>query len=355
MNTTIRQLAGALEIDFVGNGDAVVSAIAEPIAAQGSVLAIAFTDKYVQVLKDSEARLAFLSKPDGWQEMGLEAALISPRARYSMAHLSKHYDKYWRQGKGCCETCVIHPTAQVAQDAVFGSFCVIGAGVKIEQGAHFGSHVCIGADTHIGPQATLASHVTIGLAVKIGERFIAHSGAVIGSDGFSFDTEKPSDVSDIRKSLGKNEDIKHSDRQWCRIHSLGAVEIGADVEIGANTCIDRGSMGNTMVGDGCKIDNLVQIAHNVSIGENSLICGMSGVAGSARIGKNVILGGRVAVNDNIFIGDNVFAAGDSRIFTNVAAGRIIMGDPAVDMKKQIEIIKSLRRLPRFMRSFADKK
>ena len=167
---------------------------------------------------------------------------------------------------------------------------------------------------------------------------------MIGSDGFSFVTAEKSGVEEARESLGKTHGTKN--QSWTRIHSLGSVQIGDDVEIGANTCVDRGTIRDTSIGTGTKLDNLVHIAHNVQIGRDCLLCGMVGVAGSVRIGDRVVLGGQVGVSDNIFIGDDVIAGGGTRILTNAPAGRVLLGYPAVKMDTHIELQKALRRLPR---------
>ena len=131
-----------------------------------------------------------------------------------------------------------------------------------------------------------------------------------------------------------------------RIHSLGAVVIGDNVEIGCNSCIDAGTIRPTEIGDGCKIDNLVHIAHNCVVDRDCLFAGQVGIAGSVTIGRNVILGGQVGVVDNIFLGDGVVAGGGSVILSNVPAGRVILGYPAMKMDKHVETYKALRRLPR---------
>jgi len=148
----------------------------------------------------------------------------------------------------------------------------------------------------------------------------------------------------VRDTLG---DAGHGTAQsWARIHSLGSVQIGDDVELGANSCIDRGTVRDTIVGNGCKFDNLAQIGHNVVIGDDCMICAQVGVAGSTRIGRNVVLGGQTGVSDNVFVGDNVITGGATKVLSNVPAGRVMLGYPAIKMDKQIELHKLLRRLPR---------
>ena len=170
--------------------------------------------------------------------------------------------------------------------------------------------------------------------VTIGDRVILNPGVSLGADGFSFVTPEKSGVEEIRQSLGERAEIRQ--QHWTRIHSLGGVEIGDDVEIGANSTVDRGTIRATRIGRGTKIDNLVQVGHNCLVGEDCLLCGLVGIAGSARIGNRVVLGGQVGVSDNIFVGDDVIAGGATKIFTNAPAGRVLLGSPAVKMEAHVE-------------------
>ncbi|NCO15924.1 MAG: UDP-3-O-(3-hydroxymyristoyl)glucosamine N-acyltransferase, partial [Alphaproteobacteria bacterium] len=211
-------------------------------------------------------------------------------------------------------------------------------------GARIASHVSIGPDACIGTDALILHGARIGARVVIGDRFICQPGAVIGGDGFSFVTEEKSGIEEVRETLGSRGTVRA--QKWQRIHSLGAVTIGDDVEIGANACVDRGTIRNTRIGSGTKLDDLVMVGHNVEIGEDCLFCSQVGIAGSSRIGNRVVLAGQCGVNDNIFVGDDVIAGGASKIFTNAPAGRVLLGYPAVKMENHIEMQKALRRLPR---------
>ncbi len=176
---------------------------------------------------------------------------------------------------------------------------------------------------------------------------IGHQNCIVGSDGFSFSTRDKSAVEELRGDLGQaagNAVVGSS--HWQRVHSLGGVEISDDVELGAQTVVDRGTIRATGIGRGTKIDNLVQIAHNVTLGEDCLICGQAGIAGSVRVGNRVVLAGRVAVSDNLFVGDDVIAGATASILTNVPAGRAVMGTPATRMDTQLKINREIRRLPR---------
>ncbi len=253
----------------------------------------------------------------------------------------------------------IHPTAvlgegaSVGADAAVGPFAVIGAGVRIGSGARIGAHVTIGDQTRIGDDAMIHAGVRIGARVRIGHRVLCQPGAVIGADGFSYVTPETSRAEAARESLGDAGQARA--QAWVRIHSLGAAVLGDDIEIGANTCIDAGTIRPTAIGSGTKIDNLVHIGHNCEIGRDCLFAGQVGIAGSVQVGNAVTLGGKVGVVDNIFIGDGVVAGGASVIMSNVPAGRVILGYPAVKMDTHIEMYKALRRLPRLLRDLGAEK
>ena len=133
---------------------------------------------------------------------------------------------------------------------------------------------------------------------------------------------------------------------------MAGVIIGNDVEIGANTCIDRGTVRPTLIGNGVKADNLAQIGHNVKIGDNTLICAQVGIAGSAVIGNNVVLGGQSGISDNIFVGDNVITGGATKVLSNIPAGRVMLGYPAMKMDTQLEVYRNLRKLPKIVKELA---
>ena len=279
----------------------------------------------------------------GFFGLGLQAAIFAPRGRLAMAGLTRTLDAGPDIAPG------VHPMsvvagATIADGAAIGPFVSIGAGAVIGARARIAAHVSIGADAVIGADALILEGVKIGARVQIGDRVILQPGCVIGSDGFSFVTPEVSGVEEIRTTLGIRGEIRK--QQWHRIHSLGAVVLGDDVEVGANSCIDRGTIRSTSVGPRTKIDNLVHIAHNVEVGADCLICGMVGIAGSARIGDRVVLAGQVGVGDNLTVGDDVIAGAASKIMASVPAGRVLLGYPAIKMDTHIAVQKAMRRLPR---------
>jgi UDP-3-O-[3-hydroxymyristoyl] glucosamine N-acyltransferase len=344
MAHTIRDIAQALGAEAEGDLDIVVTGAAEPAAAAPDQLALAMDPRYGDGIAKGHARAAVVWPGADWRAMGLQAAIFAPRGRLAMAGLTALMDPGPDIAPGVHATAAVHLTAVIGTGAAIGPFVVIGAGVTIGARARIASHVSIAEGVRIGDDALILQGARIGARVTIGDRFICQPGAVIGADGFSFVTPEKSGVEEIRETLGSRADIKG--QSWTRIHSLGAVSIGDDVEIGANVCIDRGTIRDTSVGSGTKLDNLVHVGHNVEIGRDCLICGQVGIAGSARIGDRVVMGGQCGVNDNIFVGNDVIAGGATKIFTNAPAGRVLLGYPAVKMETHVEMQKALRRLPR---------
>lgn len=350
MSHTLNDIAVALGATLHGRGDIEILGASEPRDATPDDLALAMKPEYAAQLGEGAARAAILWDGADWEAMGLEAALVVPRPRYALSGLTKVLDP-GPEGAGIHPTAVIHPDAHIEAGAAIGPFAVVGRAARLGAGARIGAHVSIGPLAVIGHDALIHDGVRIAHRVTIGDRFIAQCGAVVGSDGFSFVTPEKSGVEKARESLGDQGDI--TAQSWERIHSLGGVEIGDDVEIGANAAIDRGTIRATRIGRGTKLDNMVHIGHNVQVGEDCLLCGQVGIAGSSRIGNRVVLGGQCGVSDNIFVGDDVVAGGATKIFTNAPAGRVLLGSPAMKMETHVEAMKALRRLPRLFRQVAE--
>lgn len=344
MSFTIKEIAGALGAQAVGDTALMIDHAAEPQAAGPGDLALAMKPEYGAALAAGSARAAILWDGADWQDLGLEAAIFVPRPRYALSGLTALMDPGPEIATGVHATAVIDPRAVIGEGARIGPFVVIGPRVHIGAGARIAPHVTIAEDARIGADALLLAGVRIGARVRIGDRFIAQPGAVIGADGFSFVTPDKSGVEAARESLGDSGGT--APQSWTRIHSLGGVEIGDDVEVGANATIDRGTIRATRIGRGTKLDNLVHIGHNVEVGEDCLLCGQVGIAGSTKLGNRVVLAGQCGVSDNIFVGDDVIAGGSTKIFSNAPKGRVLLGHPAMRMDRQLESYKALRRLPR---------
>ncbi|WP_424933565.1 UDP-3-O-(3-hydroxymyristoyl)glucosamine N-acyltransferase [Amaricoccus macauensis] len=346
---TVEELADALGGGYAGDGSLELSGPAEPASASPDQIALAMDPKYAAALSQGEARCAILWPGADWQEYGLDAAIFAPRPRYVLSGVTRVFDPVSVPRPGIHPTAVIASDVQLPSDTYVGPLVVIESGVKIGAGARIHSHVSIGQDTEIGEGALLHSGVRIGARIRIGDRFIAQPGCVVGGDGFSFVTPQPGIVEEARATGAVAAEDQSA---YVRINSLGSVVIGDDVELGANACIDRGTIADTTIGDGTKIDNLVQIGHNVRIGSTCLVCGHVAVGGSTVIGDRVVLGGRAAVADHLTIGANSVITGNSGVASNVPPNRVMMGYPAVRMDQNVEMYKALRRLPRALEKLA---
>ncbi|MEV8467861.1 UDP-3-O-(3-hydroxymyristoyl)glucosamine N-acyltransferase [Fluviibacterium sp. DFM31] len=347
MAFSLDSIAQALGARLEGDAALQITGASEPALCGAQDLALAMDPKYAEGLPKGKAQAAILWDGADWQGLNLKAALFVGRPRLAMAHLSKIFDPGPQIAPGIHPSAVVDPSARIGPGAAIGPLTVIGVNARIGANARIVGQATIAEEAVIGDDALICSGVRIGARVRIGDRVILQPGVALGGDGFAFVTPEKSSVEQVRETLGDRVEV--SNAAWTRLHSLGTVEIGDDVEIGANSTVDRGTIRATKIGRGTKIDNLVQVGHNVEIGEDCMLCGLVGVAGSTRIGNRVVLAGQVGVNDNIFIGDDVVAGGASKIFTNVPAGRVILGYPAIKMTTHNEIYKALRRLPRILR------
>ena len=232
----------------------------------------------------------------------------------------------------------IHPTAVVADSATLGKDVALDAFVRIEEQAVLGDGVVIyagcyiGRNVKIGPGTILYPNVTIREETEIGARGIVHAGVCLGSDGFGF------------APLGG---------QWVKIPQIGRVIIGDDVEIGSNTAIDRATFGTTQIGQGVKIDNLVQVGHNCEIGDHTVIAGKTGIAGSTTIGKHVRIGPSAGINGHIEIGDGATVGGRAGVTKSVEAGKIVSGFPAMDHNEERRVLVAQQRVPQLLRRVRD--
>ena len=342
---SIGELARALGAEAAGDLTLSVSGAAEPGAATRDQIALAMQPSFAGGLGSGAARAAILWPGADWQALGLEAAIFAPRARYVLAGIGQAFERPIEIPSGVHPTAIIDATADIDENVSVGPFVVIGARARIGAGARLLAHVSVAEDAVLGEGALLHAGARIGARVRIGARFIAHPGAIIGADGFSFVTPEPGLVEEARATGAVS---AGASQNYVRINSLGSVVLGDDVEVGANSCIDRGTISDTTIGDGTKIDNLVQIGHNVKVGHTCLICGQVGIAGSAVIGDRVVLGGKVAIADHLRLGSNVVITGNSAVGSHVPDNQIMMGYPAVRMDLNVEMYKALRRLPRLI-------
>lgn len=348
MAFTVGQIAARLGAEAFGDASLIIEGAAEPSRAGPRDLALALSPAYAAGLAEGRAQAAMVWPGADWAGLGLRAAIAVPRGRLAMARLTALLDPGPRMPPGVHPSAVVDPSAELGQGVAIGALCHVGPGARIGAGTRLGTHVSVAAGAEIGPDGLLHDGVRIAARVRIGARAILQPGVVIGGDGFSFVTETPAHVETARATLGAGALQVPADPTWHRIHSLGGVEIGDDVEIGANSTVDAGTVRPTRIGRGTKIDNLVQVGHNVTVGQDCLLCAQVGIAGSAVVGDRVVLGGKTGIADNISIGDDVVTGGASVVLSNVPAGRVMMGYPATRMETHVEGYKALRRLPRLL-------
>lgn len=236
------------------------------------------------------------------------------------------------RASGIHHTAVLAPDVHLGADVAVGPYCVLDAGVRIGDRTILYSSCYLGHSTVVGKDCRFYPYVSAREHTRIGDRVVIHNGAVIGSDGFGY---------------------THDGNRWKKIPQVGIVEIGDDVEIGANVTIDRARFGKTVIGSGVKIDNLVQIAHNVRIGDNTAIAALVGIAGSTTIGKDVQLGGQAGVAGHLSIGDNTIVAGGAGVTKDVAARSFVSGFPAMPHQKAKRMHAHIMRLPQLKEKIED--
>ena len=345
----VQDIAERLGAAWQGDGGITVRGASEPQSAGPEDLALAMTPAYGPALKQGRARVAVVWPDADWKALGLEAAIIAPRARLAMAGLTQMLDLPV-EGTGVSDKAEVAGDAEIGEGVSIGPFAVIGADARIGAGTTIGAHVTVGAGVVVGEGCVIHPGARLQRGTRLGARVILQPNVTLGGDGFSFVTATPSHVERARETLGEAPLEVPEDPTWHRIHSLGGVEIGDDVEIGANSTVDAGTIRATRVGRGTKIDNLVQVGHNVIVGEDCLLCAQSGIAGSTVIGDRVVVGGQAGVADNLKVGSDVVLGGATVVLSNVPAGRVMMGYPAVRMTSHVETYKALRRLPRLLRN-----
>ncbi len=326
----VKDIAALLNATAYGNTELDVVRPSEPVNARRDDLALAMTPSYGEALGISAARVAIIWPGADWRAMGLDAAIEVPRARLAMARLTQAFDTGPRES-GIHPSAVIDATAKIGDGVSIGPFSVIGADAKVGDGCWIGSHVSIATGAQIGAGGLIHAGVRIGSRVRIGDHVILQPNVVIGADGFSFVTEEPANEERALRTMGREPLAPPRDAKRHRIHSLGGVVIGKHVEVGAGSTLDAGTIRATRIGDGTKIDNLVQIGHNVIIGDDCVLCAQAAVAGSAILGDRVVMGGKSGIKDNISVGADVVLGGAAIVLTSVGDGVFMMGYPAVPM------------------------
>lgn len=340
---TARQIADALGARLEGPPDLPIGAPCHPAdATRPEDLILLFEAELLAHLAGTPAAAAVVAEGLVLPPHRLRAVLWVERPRFALSCLLPLFARPPAHRPGIHASAVIDGSAAIGIGVAVGPFATVGPGASIGDNSVIMANVSIGADVRIGAGCLLYPGVRIGDRCRIGDRAILHHNVSIGADGFSFATPERGALDAARS--GRSPTAPAGIR---RIPSLGAVTIGDDVEIGANSAVDRATVGHTRIGRGTKIDNLVQIGHNCVIGEDCLIAGHVGISGSCRIGNRVMLGGAVGIADHVTVGDDALVMARAGVPHDVPAGTAVGGAPAIPQKefhRQLLYIGRLKRM-----------
>lgn len=337
----LEEVAKAIDGQVVGNGAIEVTRPVDPgFASAPGDLAVAIERIAVRALKDTKAKAAVVAANVSVPEGLLEGYVVASRPRTALAELTVLFDQPPARAKGAHPQASVDPSATLGQDVSIGAFAVIARDVAIGDGTVIAENVTIGEGARLGKNCLVHAGVRICHRAEIGDRVIIHPNAVIGADGFSYATPTQSSF-EAAKLIGR---VESTNDEIVRVSSLGRIVLGDEVEVGASTTIDRGTLKDTVIGAGTKIDNQVQIAHNVEVGTNCMICAQVGLAGSVTIGNRVVLAGKVGVADHVKVGDDSVIGAGSGLYTDVPAKSIMYGYPAMPMAEAARHFKHIRTL-----------
>ena len=302
----LSDLIAALGGDLLGGSDTLIARIAPLDEADAQSISFLANPRYQSQLATTKAACVIVAPALAEAAAARGAAIVTPDPYLYFARLTQWWAARRRPSAqpAVHPSAVVSPQAQLGQGVDVGPLAVIEAGAIIGDGAHIGAHCVIERDAFVGACTRLAPRVVLGHGCRIGARGIVHSGVVIGADGFGFAPSKSG---------------------YVKIEQLGFVTIGDDVEIGANTCIDRGALADTVIEDGVKLDNLIQIAHNVHIGRNTAMAGCAAVAGSTRIGANCTIGGAANIIGHLTLVDGVHISAATTVTRSISEPGVYSG------------------------------
>lgn len=331
MKFTAQQIAGLIGGTIEGNADATVQTFAKIEEGMEGAISFLANPKYEPYLYSTASSVVLVNN-DFSPSQPVKATLIRvPNAYEAIAHLLSFYESQMAKRKGIHPTAVIEESASVGEDCYIGPYVYIGEGVTVGRGTQIYAHSVVEKGASVGDDCLIYPNVSIYHECVIGSRVILHSGCVIGADGFGF---------------------APGAEGYEKIPQIGRVEIEDDVEIGANTCVDRSTMGATRIHRGVKLDNLVQVAHNCEVGSHTVMSAQVGVAGSTKIGEWCMFGGQVGIAGHALIGDRTLSGAQAGIAGSIRKGHVtVQGSPAIDAKVFARASAVFKNLPEMYREF----
>jgi UDP-3-O-[3-hydroxymyristoyl] glucosamine N-acyltransferase len=323
----LAKLAEYLDATLHGDPAAEITGVAGLETATLGDLAFVANPKYAALARTTKAS-AILVEPDFPEIPTATLRVENPYLAFAFAIEIFYQPPAY--APGVHPTAVIAPTAHIGANAHIGAYAVIGDNVTLGDNATILPHVVIYSHVRAGANLFAHAHAVIREHCQLGDNVILQNGAIIGADGFGF--------------------AKQSDNTWYKIQQSGPAILEDAVEIQANACVDRASIGETRIRAGAKVDNLVQVGHGSDVGANTLLCAQVGLAGSTTIGKNVILAGQVGVAGHCTVGDGAIATAQSGIPSDVAPGKVVSGYPAIDNRQWLRSVALVNRMPEILRN-----
>lgn len=328
MEFSANQISQILEGNVEGNGDTTVSTLSKIEEGKKGSLSFLANPKYSEYIYDTEASIVIVGKEfEAERTLKHNPTLIRVEDAYAaFGQLLEMYNQVKNNKIGISKTAIVSDSATVGENVYLGENVVIGDNTTIADGVKIFPNSFVGDNASIQTNTTVFAGARIYSETQIGKECVIHSGAIIGADGFGF--------------------APNSENNYKKVPQIGNVIIEDYVEIGANTCIDRATLGSTIIRKGVKLDNLIQIAHNVEIGENTVIAAQTGIAGSTKIGKNCMIGGQVGIVGHIKIAEEVKIAAQSGIGNSIEEkGAIVQGSPSIPIGDYKRSYVMFRKLP----------
>ncbi|MCA9314653.1 MAG: UDP-3-O-(3-hydroxymyristoyl)glucosamine N-acyltransferase [Planctomycetes bacterium] len=324
---TARDVAERLGAELHGDGDRPIEGVGSLAHAGPHDLAFLADSKRARDAEGTKAG-ALLVPADA--ELSTDAVLLKVKnPRVAFAQAVAWFHPQVRPAAGVHPTAVVDPSATLGADVHVGPYVVVGARSKVGARAVLHPHVTVYEDVEVGAESVLHAQCVVREGTHLGARCVIQPGAVVGSDGFGYEITP--------------------EGTWMYVPQVGRALLGDDVDLGANACIDRGAIDDTVIGEGTKIDNLAQVAHNCTIGAHSMLCGQAGLAGSAHLGHHVVVGGQTGVAGHLTIGDGAQVAGSSGVMNDLEGGKQYGGAPAREFRVAAAIHVGIQRLPDIMK------